>query len=536
MGVVLLGGCTVASGAVHEAPRCEDGRFVVDDVARDCTSLALRCDPVLGCVGCAPGALRCGEHGPEVCADDAWTESGACAATEECAQGRCVDACTLAESERSNVGCTFDAVSTPNSFLGPAFDFGLVIGNAGDAPADVRVTRGETVIAGVTVPAGSAQHVTLPFVTEIARELMGSTLVPDGAYHVVSSRPIALYQYNPLEFRDDPSCVYTGTREDSACFSFTNDASLVLPTHALGTEHLVQVVAHPGPLDNSFVTIVAHATTHLSITPAADLAASRDVTVPAHLRGVPFTMTIEAGDVLTLLSRSGSLDGTEIVADVPVLVFAGCDCTYVPAAFGACDHIEELVPPVSSWGTTAVAAAPASVPNEPSLLRVMSAIDGNAITITGITHAITLDRGEVFETILTRDVVIDGQGPLLATQYLVGAEYFDRGQGHALGDPSMGLVPFVAQFRRAYRFAAPDTYTSNLAAIVAPAGADVRLDGEPITTWSPIEDSAFAVARVPIAAGAHRLDAPTGAGLTLYGLAPYTSYLLPGGLDVETLR
>ena len=141
-----------------------------------------------------------------------------------------------------------------------------------------------------------------------------------------------------------------------------------------------------------------------------------------------------------------------------------------------------------------------------------------------------------FEVVLSRDVVVDGTGPLVAMQYLVGAQYFDRGQGGALGDPSMGVAPFVAQFRTSYGFAAPDTYTRHFAAIVTSDVREVLLDGQEVSAWSPIPGSAFQVARVAIESGAHTLDAPHGAGLTLYGLAPYTSYLLPGGLDVEPLR
>src|SRR5262249_28359279 len=72
---------------------------------------------------------------------------------------------------------------------------------------------------------------------------------PGGAYHLASSVPVTVYQFNALEYRgaggppgkDWSSCPGTtqicpppnGPNAPIGCYSFSNDASLLLPTTAL---------------------------------------------------------------------------------------------------------------------------------------------------------------------------------------------------------------------------------------------------------------------------------------------------------------
>ena len=44
------------------------------------------------------------------------------------------------------------------------------------------------------------------------------------------------------------------------------------------------------------------------------------------------------------------LTGTEILADFPIIVFGGHECANVPLGFNFCDHIEQQMFPVPSWG------------------------------------------------------------------------------------------------------------------------------------------------------------------------------------------
>jgi hypothetical protein len=99
------------------------------------------------------------------------------------------------------------------------------------------------------------------------------------------------------------------------------------------------------------------------------------------------------------------------------------------------------------------------------------------------------------------------------------------------------VVP-VEQHRNAYTFLAPDTFPVNYVNIVKRVGLgspSVTLDGSPIDEASfsaPVGETSYGVARVPISGTAHVLTCDEPVGLMVYGFAPYTSYLYPGGMDV----
>src|SRR6185503_11158347 len=85
-----------------------------------------------------------------------------------------------------------------------------------------------------------------------------------GAYHLRSSQPVTVYQFNPLEYD------LVGTVGEN---SFTNDASLVLPANVWKTNYMVaawQAIAGLNPSefavtarqDNTQVTITTTAVTN----------------------------------------------------------------------------------------------------------------------------------------------------------------------------------------------------------------------------------------------------------------------------------
>lgn len=557
------GGLCVGARYVECGP---GGAFVR---GRDCSKDGLVCDPDHGCRRCVPSAyscdgntlLRCDAEGKEL------TEIGDCGELQ-CSRGGCVDLCAEAEARRSYFGCRYHPTVTMNSGLDRGFAFALAIANEELVPADVRVRRAGVEVARVTVPPGGMETLELPWVLEL-KEPAGttiaaggtSTLVSDGAFELVSSVPVTVHQFNPLD--------YARPCEGGRCHSYTNDASLLLPDHVLGDRYRVvsrpsfAVIEDGNPIQHSgFFTVVAvgDEPVDVEIVPAAPTAASEDGLVPALEPGESFVVTLQPRDVLQVASRpiegfesfetcpgtvrrdtlweweaiycdpgrALDLTGSEIRASGPVAVFSGHDCTFVPFDRWACDHLEEALFPLESWGKRAFAARPFVISSEPYRLRIVSGADGNLVSFTPPVHPeVELDAGDFVEIQTEEDVLVTGTDALLGVQFLVG-----QGFSGGRGDPSMALIPPIEQYRRRYSFLRVSNFEDGYVNVVAVGDAVVRLDGKVVSTFTEHE-SGLRTARVQIGPGFHEATSEGGTfGLSVYGYGAYTSYFLPAGLDV----
>ncbi|MBM4377336.1 MAG: IgGFc-binding protein [Deltaproteobacteria bacterium] len=74
--------------------------------------------------------------------------------------------------------------------------------------------------------------------------------------------------------------------------------------------------------------------------------------------------------------------------------------------------------------------------------------------------------------------------------------------------------------------------------VVAPTKASVMLDNAPVSNFTPIGTTGYAIARIPLANsgdGNHTISANLPFGISVYGYGQYTSYWYPGGLDLTPL-
>ncbi len=550
-------GMILCSG--NQRYECNDMGEAINQM--DCAS-GTTCFPNIGCRVCMPGLSRCGitaghEQQVETCRADGggWTPGPMCdgASGQACVGGRCVSRCDDAALGRSYLGCDYWATVTANSQLGTAFDYAVVLSNPQTYAVEASITGGGlTAPRNLTLAPGAIETVTLPWVQELIQRDTSfagcpspghplcqgnnparSALRRNGAYHVHTNGPIAAYQFNPLTYRSPQGYA-----------SFTNDASLLLPQGVLTQRYTVSTFPNWAARSSAgtvylggFATIVAVTgeTTQVTVRPTAQIAVGSGVTpIPP---GSQATFSLQQGDVLELVGTgAGDLTGTAITSTLPVAVFVGHDCTNVPGARPACDHLEEQLFPNETWGRDYFVSALRDRGTLPSVVRIVSQADGNRLTYDppGVRPSETLNAGQVLEFATTASFRVTGTRAFLVAQYMIGQG--DATSGASAGDPAMVFEVPVQQYRTSYDFYVPTTYPQNFLNVVTPMGSSLTMDGAPLR-GSAENVSGYTVYTLPIMAGPHRLrgDGNQQFGIKVYGIAPYTSYMYPGGLDLRII-
>jgi hypothetical protein len=487
--------------------------------------------------------------------------------------------CADAALAKSYVGCEF----WPTVVFNPVwsvFDFAAVVANASSQPAQITVDRGGTQVATATIPAGGIAPVKLPWVTELkggdfdsstsGARPTASVLSKGAAYHLTSSAPVTVWQYNPLEYKTDVSkCPYPPSLANGDgvnCLSVTNDASLLLPTAAMTGNYRVFAIpattSNAGAGDTDSPDAVAITATAASTTVTVNLVAGANVVagtgVTSATGPATMTFTLDAGDVVELLGSRGQfwgdpdsdLSGSLVAADHPIQVISLNAITDVPspavAGQGFADHLEETVLPAESLGKHYVVAPP-TTPSGTTVghyLRFYGNRDGTTLTYpSGSPPAgapTTLNAGQVvaLPAAVTAAFEVEGSNEFAIASVMMGGEAQDPGSNDPQGDPSMTFAVAVEQFRSKYIFLAPIDYAESFADILVPPGANVTLDGAPLSGPTTMIDSGWSVVRQPLATtgtGAHDLESTQPVGLQIMGFGHATSYYTPGGLNLKLI-
>ncbi|APR83405.1 Hemagglutinin/hemolysin-related protein [Minicystis rosea] len=532
------------------------------------------CAPGLGCVACVPGGTVCVGNEVHQCSADGQNSDQlleVCDVSQgkTCQNGKCATACELAADQPSNVGCEFwavdldqqDAVNDPASA-----PWGLVFSNAGQGQANVTVEINEApvgqpqmaaIIAQVTIPAGSQQQIMLP-----TRELdcgvkpndfaSPGTCLSSRAFRITSSAPIVVYQFN----------VFAN--------AYSNDASLLLPTNALGKLYRIigWSAGHPIPLlfpaDRSYITIVGtKPDTLVKVKPTWRIKGNPPIAAtPA---GGEITATIGPFDVLNLETDDATfqddpktmadLSGSVVQASAPVAVFSGVEIAGAPGGLvdvptppgwmsgdNCClDHLEDQMFPMESVGTHyVIARSPVRSTGsfrEADILRFVGVAESATVTtsLPPPYDTFTIQPGEVKTTWTQNNVVVTSDKPVMVGQILVSNEYID---GPALGDPSLTVMPPVEQFRTEYVLLSPGGWNQSWMVLCAPVGAVTTIDGNPTTgcvveAAGTVEGVTYETKRCQVQPGAHKLSGDKPFGIVAYGYGTAGSYALAGGADVK---
>jgi len=487
------------------------------------------------CRDCTGQGEDCNPNIIEQCLDDgtAYAQLQECGLQNKpdiCYAGECVNACRLAEQQNSYAGCQFFAADLDNAAIddmsnASAQQFAVVVANPQRVPVEVSVEENSAsygqpvkvrMVEKKLVPPGDLEVFKLP-----RREVDGSSAfgindgthsaVSSNAYRVTSTFPISAYQFNPLE----------------NVHVFSNDASLLLPVAALGSRYTV--VGWPQTIGNSqnpdqdfdhtssnedlraFLTVIgAREKTRLQVQLGKRVGeVVQAANIPVSRPGQTLDLEIGPFDVVNLETGGLNADftGTLVNADKPVAVFVGSEASDVPM-FGTyatrqccADHLEEQLLPDSSASTqyiigrmpprakalnnAALPGAPLGVAemNEPEWIRLVSTRDTRThvrTTLEAPDNDFWIEPHDVATLRADRDFVILADQPIHVLEALASQGVTGIPKQFPGGDPSIIAVPPVDQFRKDYIFLTPDKYAFDFVTIVAPLGAEIRLDGEPL--------------------------------------------------------
>jgi hypothetical protein len=449
-----------------------------------------------------------------------WTGSatnGACAPDRSCPSG---STCQLPPATAHI--CALDAQHSR---------FGLVVANPSpslSAEVTIEDATGMSVVRTV-----AAQDTLTLFPAELGfvdhSLALASTSLD--AYRVTSSRPITIYQFNPL--------VVNG--------AFSADASLLYPAHGLATRYVADmqpaIPAQPGVLSGgyAYVTLVgtgASATT-VDVTPTAAL--SPGVTMPARAAGQTFQVTLAPYQTVTLASQ-GDVSGTTMTATAgtPFAAFVGTDLSQIRGLrTDTCcaDHLEEqLLPPAVLDVEYAVAISPTD-PRATDGGNRLHLVAEAAASVTfdppvAAGSCAQLTARVPCDVLVTQDTLVHASGPITIGQTLIaGAQ---PGVMPAPdGDPSISWAVPTSRYRPTALVEVPTGFTSAWLLVTTPAGVTPRLDGiAQGAAFAQVGHSTYRAGRLPVTPGRHAIDCRPGAcGVTMMGVAPYVSYMMPAGID-----
>jgi hypothetical protein len=450
-----------------------------------------------------------------------------------------VTLCEKAADNLSSIGCEYYGVDANNDPV-ENFDvqpYAIVVSNVDPqhtAEVQIQVHDGNqwTMLQQATVGPKMLHQFDVP-----DRHVNYTNINPRGAYKVVSDVPLIAYQFQPVNGQS----------------SFTSDASLLLPRNTLDQYYYVLGWGEPS-FGAAQVNIVASEDdTHVKITPTTNVQAGGGI--PAINAGQEFDLPVlNEADVIQLDSPSGEFSGSYITSDKPIAVFSTHWCANVPQQSCCCDHLEEQVYGLQTWGTNYVAARwpvrSANTP-EPSYWHLFAAednttvhIDANA-EVTGLANKdFSMAAGELLEFAVggtmanPGDFYITADKPIYVMQYL-SSSYTVSGVGtDKKGDPAMAQAVPVEQFRDDYVVLVPANWLYDFMVITKKTGSTVNLDGAAIdqNVFTAVEGTEWEVGRISVADGVHALDGDQAFGVIVLGYDSYDSYAYPGGLDQKQIN
>jgi len=546
------------------------------------------CQPGLECFGgkcmfCYPGDKKCEGNTAMVCNIEgtAWQMAEDCTAGGlTCYMGACLSPCAGDLKQNTNAGCEFFAVDLDNAYEvggdGSVYD----AQNAQYAIIASNTSKDKNATVTVTYPDGTTKESLVEPMSLAKFEPpptwgLDNTELSKKAFRVNATLPITVYQFNPLSNKVQV---------------FSNDASVLIPTPALGSTYRVMTYGkNEGDLGyHSYFAVVGVSSVPVQVTFTPTVQTMAGGSIPSVAPGQSHTVEVKMGEVLNVESQNGDADltGTLVTATGPIAVFGGHEAANMTGLCCA-DHLEEQMMPVDTWGTHYLATQFWSRWKEKYHVRIMAAEDGTTVTLNpAVAMVPTLGAGKFFTFQTNVNVEITASKRVSVAQYIassyeiLGSANVDfcwsaadcpspytcdsfygmcmgptcsndsqcpsghtcevypltGGSCEPIGDPDMLMAVPQEQFMDSYVFLVPDAYLEDYVNIIAPLNAGkVVLDSMQIPPgeFLNIGSSGYGVYRKQVGDGVHTLWSDAKVGLMVYGYDNDVSYGYPGGMALE---
>lgn len=334
----------------------------------------------------------------------------------------------------------------------------------------------------------------------------------------------------------------------------TTDATLVLPTDALGSHYIVAAynMDMPGNLvsitPSQFIIIATQNNTKINISPSCATARGDNDEFEIELQsGESYLVQAD-----TELSESESdLSGTIITSEKPISVFGGHQRALIPynlSINGSRDMLFEQMPSTETWGKDAFVIPAQSVPNEinqgSDLYRVYAGFDSTIISINGIAVQ-QINSGSFSEFPVNGVSYVSSKKPIMVVYYrkTSGANIPPL----PIGDPYMMVLPPIEQYIQSCKFICPDIYRvsnkeyqKHFVTLITPTRAidSVSLDNSkiPSSQFSPITGTKYSHTTIEIEATTHDVSCSSPIGVYVYGYGEAVSYGYVGGMRFEKIN
>ncbi|MEM6379438.1 MAG: gliding motility-associated C-terminal domain-containing protein [Bacteroidota bacterium] len=368
-----------------------------------------------------------------------------------------------------------------------------------------------------SVQANEVALINLPQVAEVS----GSERITGEGISIETNDPVSVYIHQYANFR--------------------SDASLVLPTEALGDEYYVltyegiqrQGTSYP----SSFLVVAVEDDTEVSMRLSSNTLMNRSP-------GDEINITLRAGETYQVQGRNGTddLTGTFLEGNKPFALFAGTRWSQVPINCGTRDNLMEQMYPTRTYGKQFAAIPNANMAFD--VYRILASQDDTRVVVDDGNQRseIILNAGEWTEFERSTAAFITADKPIQVAQFIVGQQC----SGHFIGDPSMMLLNSVEQTRDTVTIfnSSLENITQNFINVLARTvdipfiyldGQLMISQGAQFNTFAANPEYSFA--RFQVLAGAHTI-ATEGCGVIVsaYGYGEAESYAYSGGASFRAIN